>query len=64
MLATISSAGLQGIDGEPVHVEVNAGEVGEPKWFNVMTILFFFCFFNFRLPMSAPPRSEFLPQNV
>src|SRR5437660_12726459 len=31
MLATISSAALQGIDAEPVHVEVNAGEAGEPK---------------------------------
>lgn len=31
MLATIASAALQGIDAEIVHVEVNAGEVGEPK---------------------------------
>lgn len=31
MLATISSAALQGIDAEVVHVEVNAGEAGEPK---------------------------------
>lgn len=31
MLATIASAALQGIDAELVHVEVNAGEVGEPK---------------------------------
>ncbi len=31
MLATILSAALQGIDAEPVHVEVNAGEVGEPR---------------------------------
>ncbi len=31
MLATISSAALQGIDAELVHVEVNAGEAGEPK---------------------------------
>jgi magnesium chelatase family protein len=31
MLATISSAALQGIDAELVHVEVNTGEVGEPK---------------------------------
>ena len=31
MLATISSAALQGIDAEPVHVEVNAGEAGEPR---------------------------------
>src|SRR5688572_18908349 len=31
MLATIVSAALQGIDAEIVHVEVNAGEVGEPK---------------------------------
>ena len=31
MLATITSAALQGIDAEIVHVEVNAGEVGEPK---------------------------------
>jgi len=30
LLATITSAALQGIDAEPVHVEVNAGEVGEP----------------------------------
>ncbi|HEY1110449.1 MAG TPA: YifB family Mg chelatase-like AAA ATPase [Opitutaceae bacterium] len=29
MLATIASAALQGIDAELVHVEVNAGEVGE-----------------------------------
>ena len=35
MLATISSAALQGIDAEPVHVEVNAGEVGDPKWYLV-----------------------------
>jgi magnesium chelatase family protein len=32
MLATIASAALQGIEAEPVHVEVNAGEAGEPKW--------------------------------
>lgn len=31
MLATISSAALQGIEAEVVHVEVNAGEAGEPK---------------------------------
>lgn len=31
MLATIASAALQGIDAAIVHVEVNAGEVGEPK---------------------------------
>jgi magnesium chelatase family protein len=31
MLATIASAALHGIDAEIVHVEVNAGEVGEPK---------------------------------
>ena len=31
MLATIASAALQGIDAVIVHVEVNAGEVGEPK---------------------------------
>jgi magnesium chelatase family protein len=31
MLATITSAALQGIDAELVHVEVNAGEAGEPK---------------------------------
>ena len=35
MLATIASAALQGIDAEPVHVEVNAGEVGEPRLFLV-----------------------------
>ncbi|HVU22792.1 MAG TPA: YifB family Mg chelatase-like AAA ATPase [Opitutus sp.] len=35
MLATIASAALQGIDAEIVHVEVNAGEAGEPKWFLV-----------------------------
>lgn len=35
MLATISSAALQGIDAEIVHVEVNAGEAGEPKLFLV-----------------------------
>ncbi len=32
MLATIASAALQGIDAEPVDVEVNANEIGEPKW--------------------------------
>ena len=31
MLATVTSAALQGIDAEVVHVEVNAGEAGEPK---------------------------------
>jgi len=31
MLATLASAALQGIDAEIVHVEVNAGEAGEPK---------------------------------
>src|SRR3954469_8220698 len=31
MLATIASAALLGIDAEVVHVEVNAGEAGEPK---------------------------------
>jgi magnesium chelatase family protein len=31
MLATIASAALQGIDAAIVHVEVNAGEAGEPK---------------------------------
>jgi magnesium chelatase family protein len=31
MLATISSAALQGIEAAPVHVEVNAGEAGEPR---------------------------------
>ena len=31
MLATIISAALQGIDAQVVHVEVNAGEAGEPK---------------------------------
>ncbi|MEO7796550.1 MAG: magnesium chelatase domain-containing protein, partial [Opitutaceae bacterium] len=31
MLATIASAALQGIAAELVHVEVNAGEAGEPK---------------------------------
>ena len=31
MLATVSSASLQGIHAEPVFVEVNANEVGEPK---------------------------------
>lgn len=31
MLATISSAALQGIDAEAVFVEVNANEAGEPK---------------------------------
>lgn len=31
MLATIASAGLQGIDAQLVQVEVNANEVGEPK---------------------------------
>ena len=31
MLATLSSAALQGIDAELVHVEVNSGESGDPK---------------------------------
>lgn len=31
MLATISSAALQGIDADLVHVEVNSGESGDPK---------------------------------
>jgi magnesium chelatase family protein len=31
MLATIASASLQGIDAEPVQVEVNANESGQPK---------------------------------
>jgi len=31
VLATTTSAALQGIDAEVVHVEVNAGEAGEPK---------------------------------
>src|SRR5687767_5663558 len=31
MLATIASAALLGIDAEIVHVEVNAGEAGEPR---------------------------------
>jgi magnesium chelatase family protein len=31
MLAIIVSAALQGIEAEIVHVEVNAGEAGEPK---------------------------------
>ena len=31
MLATISSAALQGIDAELVHVEVNSGESGDPR---------------------------------
>lgn len=31
MLATILSAALQGIEAEPVHVEVNSGERGDPK---------------------------------
>ena len=35
MLATITSAALQGIDAEAVHVEVNAGEAGEARWFLV-----------------------------
>ena len=35
MLATITSAALQGIDAEAVHVEVNAGEAGEPRLFLV-----------------------------
>jgi len=30
MLATVFSSALQGIDAELVHVEVNAGETGEP----------------------------------
>ena len=35
MLATCSSAALQGIDAALVHVEVNAGEAGEPDLFLV-----------------------------
>jgi magnesium chelatase family protein len=35
MLATIASAALHGIDAEIVHVEVNAGEAGDPKLFLV-----------------------------
>ena len=35
MLATCTSAALQGIDAVLVHVEVNAGEAGEPKLFLV-----------------------------
>src|SRR5580704_774258 len=31
MLATLSSAALQGIDAELVHVEVNTGEAGDPR---------------------------------
>lgn len=31
MLATIASAAIQGIDAEPVHVEVNTNEAGDPK---------------------------------
>ena len=31
MLAALSSAALQGIDAELVHVEVNSGESGDPK---------------------------------
>jgi magnesium chelatase family protein len=32
MFATITSAALQGIGADIVHVEVNAGESGDPKW--------------------------------
>jgi hypothetical protein len=64
MLATIASAALQGIDAEPVHVEVNAGEAGEPRLFNVMTFLFFSHFSGFRRSVSASPRSESLPQSI
>ena len=35
MLATITSAALQGIDAEAVYVEVNTGEVGAPRLFLV-----------------------------
>ncbi len=35
MLATCMSAALQGIEAEPVHVEVNAGEAGDPRLFLV-----------------------------
>ena len=35
MLATFSSAALQGIEAEPVHVEVNAVDAGEPKLYLV-----------------------------
>jgi len=34
MLATIHSAALQGIDAEPVLVEVNTGEAGAPTSFS------------------------------
>jgi magnesium chelatase family protein len=40
MLATISSAALQGIDAELVHVEVNSGESGDPKLITLVPILF------------------------
>jgi hypothetical protein len=32
MLAILTSASLQGIDAELVHVEVNTGEAGAPTW--------------------------------
>jgi magnesium chelatase family protein len=35
MLAALSSAALQGIEAEPVHVEVNSGETGDPRLFLV-----------------------------
>lgn len=35
MLATITSAALQGISAELVQVEVNSGEVGDAKWYLV-----------------------------
>ena len=35
MLATCSSATLQGIDAALVHVEVNANEFGDPKLYIV-----------------------------
>ena len=41
MLATCTSAALQGIEAALVHVEVNAGEAGEPKLLMLCAILFF-----------------------
>jgi magnesium chelatase family protein len=35
MPATIASAALHGIEADVVHVEVNAGEAGEPHWYLV-----------------------------
>jgi len=39
MLATCTSSALQGIEAALVHVEVNAGETGDPKLLILLVIL-------------------------